>query len=58
VKVIKHQDAKPMDIKVQEDVRAQLTAWAQANLTSMSAEIARSVRDRAAREARDLPEVR
>jgi hypothetical protein len=42
--------ATRMGVNLPEDVRQQLEAWATYNVTSMTAEIVRSVRDRAERE--------
>jgi hypothetical protein len=47
---VNRSDAKPTTIKLPSDVRAILMAWAADNLSSMSSEVIRSVRDRAQRE--------
>jgi predicted transcriptional regulator len=39
-----------MTVKAPDDVRQKLAEWAQKNLTSMSAEVVRSIRERAQRE--------
>ena len=40
-------------LKIATDVREKLQEWAQYNLSSMTAELNRSVRERAAREKRE-----
>jgi hypothetical protein len=42
-----------MSMKIPADVREKLQEWARHNVSSMTAEMIRSVRDRAAREQRD-----
>jgi hypothetical protein len=42
-----------MGVKLPDDVRNQLAVWAAENVTSLTAEIVASVRDRAKRERRD-----
>jgi hypothetical protein len=43
-------DAIPLRVNIPTDVREHLQAWAAHNVTSMTAELVRSVRDRAERE--------
>jgi hypothetical protein len=50
VKVNQSNDAKVTTIKLAADVRAKLAEWSQHNLSSMTAELNRSVRERAERE--------
>jgi hypothetical protein len=50
--VNKTNDAIVTTIKLAADVRAQLAAWAEHNLSSMTAELNRAVRERAEREKR------
>ena len=44
------QDVMMMTVKVPSDVRKKLEEWAAFNVSSMTAELIRSVRDRAERE--------
>jgi hypothetical protein len=46
-------DATNLNLKVPTDVRAHLARWANDHYTSLSAELIRSVRERAAREERE-----
>ena len=46
----KAQGVKLMTIKVPVDVYQQLLAWAALNISSMNAELVRSIRDRMSRE--------
>ena len=46
-------DAVSLTLKVPPDVRAKLQIWAKQNITSMTAEFTRAVRERAAREQRE-----
>jgi hypothetical protein len=50
VNVNQSNDAKVTTIKLAADVRAKLAEWSQHNLSSMTAELNRSVRERAERE--------
>jgi hypothetical protein len=52
----KSKDVAILNMKVPRDVREQLLAWAQDNVSSMNAELIRSVRDRMARERREREE--
>jgi hypothetical protein len=47
------QDVMLMTMKAPRDVRERLEHWASENLTSMNAELVRSVRERAEREQRE-----
>jgi predicted transcriptional regulator len=53
----KAQDFLVMTVKAPPDVRTKLQQWASSNLTSMTAEFVRSVRERAERERRQLEKV-
>ena len=47
------QDTTMMTLKVASDVREKLKEWARDNISSMTAELNRSVRERAEREKRE-----
>jgi hypothetical protein len=47
----KSPDAEKITITITKDVRRQLDVWASQNITSLSAELVRSARERMAREA-------
>jgi hypothetical protein len=49
----KAQGVRLLSIKLPADVRDKLAAWAADNISSLNAEIVRSVRDRAEREERE-----
>jgi hypothetical protein len=49
--VHKSPNTEKLTITITPDVRRQLEKWASANITSLSAELMRSARERAAREA-------
>ncbi|OAF12824.1 hypothetical protein AXW67_19645 [Bradyrhizobium neotropicale] len=46
-----HEDSmKPLNLRAPQDVRDHLQSWAERNCTSMTAELIRSIRERAERE--------
>jgi hypothetical protein len=54
----KAKDIAILNMKVPRDVREQLLQWAADNVSSMNAELIRSVRDRMARQQRERAEAR
>jgi hypothetical protein len=48
-------DTHMLCVKVPSDVRENLRRWAKSNITNMTAELIRSARERAEREAKQRP---